>query len=118
MASPETWLEVLATAKAVFDSVKSGVDFLSSLRKYRADASTIQESRRASRVFSTYSDAEIASVTSRLEDCRKRFAAEGSGEQRARCFCSVFKDLADGNGGEIPLIDDWQNMFRQLCVRR
>ena len=118
MASPDTWLEALATAKAVFESVKSGIDFLTALRKYRQDRATISESQRASTVFSTYSDAEISSITKRLSECRTRFAAEGDGKKRAECFCSVFRDVANGNGGEIPLIDDWQNMFRQLCARR
>jgi hypothetical protein len=117
MASPETWLEALSTAKAVFESVKSGIDFLSVLKKYRADPATIQESKRVSAVFSTFSDAEVAAIAKRLDECRKRFAAEGSGQQRAACFCSVFSDVRDGNGG-IPPIDDWQNMFRQLCSRR
>jgi hypothetical protein len=118
MASPETWLEALATTKAVFDFAKSGTDFLTALKKYRQDRNTITESRRVSVAFSTYSDEEIASITKRLDECRKRFATEGSGELRSNCFCSVFKDVADGNGGTIPLIDAWQNMFRQLCGRR
>jgi hypothetical protein len=117
MASPQTWLEALATTKAVFESIKSGIDFLSALKRYRADPATIQESQRVSKVFSTFSDGEVAAITKRLEECRKRFAAEGSGHQRTACFCSVFNDLKDGNGG-IPPIDDWENMFRQLCGRR
>jgi hypothetical protein len=117
-ASPETWLDALATAKAVFESIKSGIDFLTALRKYRQDRDTITESQRVSRVFSTYSDEEISSITKRLDECRRRFATEGSGEQRSKCFCSVFIDVADGNGRAIPLIDDWQNMFRQLCGKK
>src|SRR5580704_15912240 len=94
MASPDTWLEALATAKAVFESVKSGIDFLTALKKYRQDRATIAESQRASRTFSTYSEAEIISITRRLDECRKRFAAEGDGRKRAECFCNVFNDVA------------------------
>jgi hypothetical protein len=64
MASPDAWLTALSTAKAVFESIKSGVDFLSALKKYRADPATVQESRRASRVFSTFSEAEVESIAS------------------------------------------------------
>ena len=69
-------------------------------------------------MFSTYSEAEVESIAKRLNECRTRFAAEGDGKKRAECFCSVFRDVADGNGGEIPLVDDWQNMFQQLCDHR
>jgi hypothetical protein len=117
MASPETWLDALSTAKAVFESIKSGVDFLSALKKYRGDPETIRESRRVSEVFSTFSESEVSAITKRLEECRRRFAAEGDGKRRAACFCSVFEDVRDGNG-EIRPIDDWQNMSRQLCSRK
>jgi hypothetical protein len=117
MASPATWLDALATAKAVFESIKSGIDFLSALKKYREDPATIQESQRVSKVFSTFSESEVAAITKRLDECRKRFTAEGSGKQRNTCFCSVFSDVRDANGG-IPPIDDWQGMFRQLCERK
>ena len=117
MASSETWLDALSTAKAVFESIKSGIDFLSALKKYRTDPATIRESQRVSKVFSTFSDAEVAAITKRLEECRRRFAAEGDGKRRNECFCSVFGDVRDGNG-EIPPIDDWQKMFRQLCGRK
>jgi hypothetical protein len=117
MASSETWLEALSAAKALFESVKTGIDFWGAVKKYRHDSDTIKESNRVSRVFSTFSEAEVKSIIQRLEDCRKRFATEGSGEQRARCFCSVFQDVSDANGG-IPEIDDWPNMFLQLCSRK
>ena len=46
-ASPDTWLGALATVKAAFESFKSGVDFLATVKKYRQDRDTITESRRA-----------------------------------------------------------------------
>jgi hypothetical protein len=117
MATSDNWLLALSTVKAVFESVKSGMDFATALKKYHDDPATIRESQRVSRIFSTFSDDEVASITRRLEECRTRFTAEGSGKQRATCFCSVLRDVKDANGG-IPLIDDWPNMFRQLCGRR
>jgi hypothetical protein len=118
MASPDTWLGALATVKAAFESFKSGVDFLDALKKYRQDRDTIAESRRVSVVFSSYSEEEIASIEKRIQECQKRFIAEGDGKKRNSCICSVLKDVADGNGGVIPLIDDWQNISRQMCGSR
>jgi hypothetical protein len=116
MATSDTWLAALSTVKAAFETVKSGADFVSSVRKYRKDKDTIRESRRVSKVFSTFSEKEVASITKRLEECQKRFAAEGDGQKRAECYCNVFDDVRDGNGG-IPAIDDWQNIVRQICAK-
>lgn len=41
----------------------------------------------------------------RLEDWRERFIGKGNGEQRVRCFCSVFEDLKIGNGDVLPPVD-------------
>lgn len=114
MASPEVWIEALSTAKALFDLIMSGMDFVTARDKYRKESSILDESKRVSEVFSTFSDDEVNSITKRLDACRERFISEGSGEQRAECFCSVFRDVEDANGG-IPAIDDWQKMFQQLC---
>jgi hypothetical protein len=117
MASPELWLEVLSLTKALFDAVKSGADVLESYRKHRQEQDTINESQRVSVAFSTYSEAEVRSILLRLEQCRDRFIAQGGGADRARCLCSVFNEARIGNGGTLPLIDDWENMYRQLgCI--
>jgi hypothetical protein len=117
MATPDTRLTALSTVKAVFEAVKSGADVALSIRKYREDKDTIRESSRVSKVFSTFSDEEVASITKRLEECQKRFAAEGDGQKRAECSCNVFADIRKANGG-IPAIDDRRNIFRQVCAKQ
>ena len=114
MASAQLWLELLAVSKAVFESTKAVIDFAATVQKYRRDPATIREAQRVSAQFSTYSDAEIDSLTKRMEACRMRFIDEGSGPQRAACMCSVLTDAMYGNGGQLPAIDDWHNMYGQL----
>ncbi|MGH9521054.1 MAG: hypothetical protein ACRD3E_00830 [Terriglobales bacterium] len=118
MATAKTWLELLATAKAVFDTIKSGIDFGTAYEKHRNESDTRNEAQRVSVAFSTYSDDEVNAILARLQDCRARFITEGSGPQRQRCFCSVFLDVAEGNGGVMPEIDDWRNMFDQFGCSR
>lgn len=114
MASPEVWLEALSWAKAVFELFTTGANVYDAYEKHRRERDTIAESRRVSRTFSTYSDEEIEAVSKRLKECRDRFITEGSGPQRARCFCSVLNDLKSGNGGVLPIIDDWARMYAQM----
>lgn len=115
MADSGTWLSILALVKAIFDAVKSGTDLATAYESHRNEEDTIYESNRVSLAFaSTYSDAEVDALLKRLEACRDRFIAEGSGPQRARCLCSVLQDIKDGNGGQIPVIDDWANIYAQL----
>ena len=118
MASPELWLEVLSITKALFDATKSGIDVIKSYRKHRAEPATISESRRVSKAFSTFSDTELRAILSRLEQCRDRFIAQGGGGDRSRCVCSVLNEVKDGNGGRLPVIDDWENIYRQLGCDR
>jgi hypothetical protein len=114
MASPELWLQVLSLIKALFDAAKSGEDVIASYQKHRQEKDTIQESQRVSVAFSTYSEKEVRSILSRLEGCRDRFIKQGGGTDRARCVCSVLDEVKDGNGGRLPRIDDWENIYRQL----
>lgn len=114
MPSPELWLEILSLTKALFDAIKSGADVIESYRKHKQERDTIQESRRVSAVFSTYSEAELKAILSRLEQCRDRFIKQGGGQDRARCVCSVLNEVKKGNGGQLPLIDDWANIYHQL----
>jgi hypothetical protein len=114
MASPALWLEVLSLTKALFDAVKSGEDIVASYRKHHEEKDTIQESRRVSVKFSTYSDKEVNSILSRLEGCRDRYIKQGGGADRASCLCSVLNEVKKGNGGQLPRIDDWENMYRQM----
>lgn len=120
MASPQTWLEILAWLKTLFETTKATIDLTTTYQKYRQDRETIQESQRVSVAFaSTYSDTEVDALLKRIEACRDRFIAEGSGKNRNACLCSVFQDAIDGNGGTLPLIDDWEKMYRTLgCARK
>jgi hypothetical protein len=104
----------LSLTKALFDAVKSGADVIASYRKHREEKDTIQESQRVSAAFSTYSDKEVKTILSRLEQCRDRFIKQGGGEDRASCLCSVLNEVKNGNGGRLPRIDDWENIYRQL----
>jgi hypothetical protein len=72
------------------------------------------EARRAAETLSTYSDDEVREIIRRIEGCRDRFIKQGGGKERARCICSVLKEIADGNGGIVPIIDHWREMYDQL----
>lgn len=114
MASFHTWLEVLSYVKALFEAITLGADIQRQYEKHRNERDTIAEAERVSQVFSTYSESELQAILERLKACRDRFISEGSGTGRKKCLCSVFKDVIDGNGGKLPLIDDWENIYNQL----
>jgi len=119
MASFHTWLEVLSYIKALFEAITLGSDIQQQYEKHRNERDTIAEAERVSQVFSTYSEAEVQAILQRLKACRDRFISEGSGTGRKKCLCSVFKDVIDGNGGKLPRIDDWENIYNQLnCATR
>lgn len=114
MASFELWLEVLALTKALFDVIKSGADVLESYKRHHQENETRQEAKRVSEVFSTYSEDEVKAILLRLQGCRDRFIKQGSGAERASCVCSILNEVKKGNGDNLPLIDDWQNIYLQL----
>lgn len=118
MASHLAWLEVLSWVKALFDASTLSTDVWAAYRKHHNEPDTIREAQRASVAFSTYSEREVEAMIRRLEDCRDRFIAEGSGKRRNACFCSVLEDFKAGNGGVLPPIDDWKRMYEQMCGRR
>ncbi len=118
MASFHVWLEVLSYVKALFEAITLGADVREQYEKHRSERDTIAEAERASQVFSTFSEQEVQAILDRLKACMDRFAKEGSGAARQRCLCNVFKDVIEGNGGTLPRIDDWENIYRQLnCPR-
>lgn len=118
MASFHVWLEVLSYVKALFEAVTLGADVRQQYLKHREEKATIAEAQRASRVISTYSEMELEAILDRLKACMVRFAQEGSGVARRRCLCNVFRDVIDGNGGTLPHVDDWENIYAQLnCPR-
>ena len=114
MASPETWLQLLAWTKALFEATKATIDLAATYEKYRNDPATKAEAARASLAFSTFSDEEVDALANRMANCRTRFIKEGSGSQRVECMCSVLNDAKEGNGGTLPKVDDWQNIYAQL----
>lgn len=114
MANPLLWLEALAGLKALYDLVQEGVDYATSLQRHRREPDTVAESHRVSATFSTYSDRELEELIRKIEGCRDRFISQGSGADRARCLCSIFKEIKDGNGGSLPKIDDWGRMYDKL----
>jgi hypothetical protein len=114
MATALTWIEALAGFKALYDLIKSGADYAQSVRRHRTEPDTITEANRVSRVFSTYSDREIQELVNKIEGCRDRFISQGSGKDRARCLCSIFQEIMHGNGGQLPTIDAWQQMYDEL----
>jgi hypothetical protein len=114
MANAFLWLEALAGLKALYDLASGVPDYVSSYLRHKEDQATIAESRRASETFSTYSDDELGAIIRRIEGCRDRFIEQGSGLDRSRCLCSIFKEIRDGNGGRLPRIDAWERMYEQL----
>lgn len=114
MASPQTWLEVLAWVKALFDATKGAIDLGEAYEKHRREHDTISESQRVSVAFSSYSDEEVRSLLARLQGYRQRFIEQGGGAERAQCICSVLNEAAAGNGGRLPKIDDWQRIYSEL----
>jgi len=118
MVNPALWLELIAWTKAAFEAIKAGGDATEIYKKYRRDKATIQESERVSVRFSTYSDEEIEATLRRFHGCRERFIQQGGGADRSRCICSVLNELAEGNGGTLPPIDNFQEIYNQLGCSR
>ena len=92
MVSSELWLQVLSWTKALFDAVKSGEDVFASYQKHRQEKDTIEESRRVSKTFSTYTENEVKSILARLEGCRDRYIKHGGGKDRSNCLCSILNE--------------------------
>jgi hypothetical protein len=87
------------------------------IEKYRHDRATIQEATRVSRL-STFSDEEVESLMAAVKRCRTRFTETHDGLSRVKCLCSVLREAKEGNGGTLPEIDDWENIYHQLDCQR
>ena len=111
-----TYAEIAAIVSAMVDVYKTGRDAFQEFYATRAASPDIENQAEILRqAMSTYSDAEVKAIINRLESCRQRFIAEGSGPQRKTCLCSVLTDVKDGNGGEMPGgFPDWEQMFDTL----
>jgi hypothetical protein len=118
MASPQVWLEVISWVKTLFEATKATIDLRATYEKYRKDEATLREAERVSVQFSTYSDNEVDSLLRRLKGCQERFTLQGGGAERVQCICSVLHEAMEGNGGTLPIIDDWQNIYHQLKCSR
>jgi hypothetical protein len=119
MAEVLLWLEALAGLKALYDLLEGVPDYVQSFQKHLREEDTIAEARRVAATFSTYSDDEIRALIKQIDGCRTRFIAQGGGEDRVRCFCSILNEMKEGNGGILPFIDDWKRMHEQFnCNRR
>jgi hypothetical protein len=114
MASFHIWLEVLSWTKALFEATTLGADLRKAYQRHLREKDTIAEAQRVSQTFHTFSEEEVQALLDRLKACRDRFITEGSGPARAKCLCSVFADAMAGNGGELPVIDDWRRFYRKL----
>ena len=118
MVPIQVWVEMISWSKTLFDASKSAIDLVSTFNKYQRDAKTIAEAQEARRV-STFSDEEVGSLAERIQNCRNVFTMEGTGEARVRCLCSVLNQAKDGNGGELPDISNWREIYTALkCATR
>jgi len=118
MGTSEQWLQILALVKALFKAITAGIDLAESVEKYTHDPETIREAERVSRTNSTYSSAEVEAILARLKGCEARFIEQGGGADRNRCVCSVLRETKKGNGGMLPYIDDWENIYTTLNCGR
>lgn len=119
MASPLVWLDILSWVKALYEVTKGAFDLKKLYDKYRHDPETVQEAERVSVKFSsTYSEAEVNSLLGDLKAAEIGLIKQGSGADRARCLCSVLQEAMEGNGGVLPLIDDWAKIYHKLnCAK-
>jgi hypothetical protein len=112
------WLEILASVKAIAESIRTGLSLAETYAKYRHDPDVVREAERVSQDDSTFSPAEVSAIQARLEGCRTRFIEQGGGADRSRCVCGVLREAKEGNGGSLPRIDDWERYYAQLDCGR
>lgn len=112
MPALETVAAVSAVISAIIDVSNSDAwnNFSEVLRRKRKDT---QPTQAEIDFFSTYRDEEMKELEKRLINCSKRFVAEGNGNARRACLCSVLTDIYDGNNG-FPK-EEWSKLAKQLC---
>lgn len=116
MAEPALWLEILAGVKALAEATKAGVDVYAVYNKNLKDRDTNLEAERVSVQFaSTFNDREVEAFNNGIKHCMDKNADTLDGHQRVRCICRILEEAKIGNGGKLPLIDDWQKYWNQLC---
>lgn len=107
-----TWVDILAAIKALYDLVKFGSDYTTSFLNYQQDPETCAEGRRVGQMVYNSSSDEIAAFMQDIETCRDRII-QGRPEDPARCLCSIFNNIKDGNQG-VLLVGEWTLMYREL----
>jgi predicted CopG family antitoxin len=116
MLSLEQFAALAAIISAMADMYNIGRDSFSDYLQRRNNAPDyLSRGEILRNIFGTYSDAEVEAIKDRIESCRNRFIAEGSGKNRIACLCSVLNDVKDGNGGIIP-VPEWERTHKQLCA--
>jgi hypothetical protein len=94
-----------------------GADILKAYEAHKNEQDTQQKARRVSRAVSTFSEEEVKAMLERLQGCRDRFIKQAGGKERVMCICSVLNEVKLGNGGVLPSIDDWDNIYATLCQK-
>jgi hypothetical protein len=85
------------------------------LAYFRSNPVTIEEAQTASVLYkTTFSDDELQDIIRRVEGCRVRFIEQGDGDDRVKCLCSVFRHAKTGNGGNLPDVGGWPEIYAQL----
>ena len=110
------WTEIAAIVSAMCDVITTGRDTFKAFYEHHINA---PDTRRQATVLQhalSYSAEELEAIKQRLNECRERFIAEGGGQQRTRCICSVLRNVKNGNGGKIPL-REWEKAYKAMaCV--
>jgi hypothetical protein len=105
MLSLTQFAELAAIISAMADVYSVGRDTFADFLKIRREAPDFQaKGEQLKGALSTYSDAELDAISDRIEGCRDRFIAEGSGKQRKTCLCSVLSDVKEGSGSVHPIL--------------
>ncbi|SEP79046.1 hypothetical protein [Nitrosomonas ureae] len=119
MLEPFSLAGLAAIISAMVDVIRLGKEtYEEYLERREGDPAIERKARALETAFSTYSPEEIAAISARIHNCRRRFIEEGAGDARHGCLCSVLRDVRDGNGGSIP-DPEWEEAYRQLkCAVR
>ncbi len=123
MADLLLWLETIATVKAIWEITKDIPTRFASLDEaiayYKNDPETREDAEQAVKKYrNTYPDDVIKDIGERLRRCDDRFKATNDGNDRVKCICAVLRNTADGNGGDMPDISDWLDIFEQLKCKQ
>jgi hypothetical protein len=100
------WLEALAGLKALYDSSNGALTMPYPCGSTKRSPTRLPSRSGLAVTFSTYSDPEVQVIIRKINGCRDRFIKQGGGTDRARCLCSIFQEIKDGNGGDLPRLDD------------